>query len=262
MPSIDIDGRAYFYEDRGSGTPLLLLHGFPFTSESFKPQLDNPPEGVRIIAPDHNGFGRSTFKHGISTMESMAQDALTLLDKLNLESVYVGGVSMGGYVAIALTRMDPSRVRGLVLIDTQSTADDEAGKAKREATAQDVEKNGVKGLVDGMLPRLLTPEADPALRNQVEVMMLAQFPASVAAAARGMATRTDGKDILSRFSGPCVVIVGEKDPITPVEKAKQLQALVPDATLEVIKNAAHLPNLEQTAAFDEALKRFFSTAGR
>ncbi|PZR16674.1 MAG: alpha/beta hydrolase [Archangium gephyra] len=262
MPSITIDGRPYFYEDSGEGTPLLLLHGFPFTSQSFKPQLEKPPKGVRVIAPDHNGFGRSTFKHGISTMESMAEDALALLDALKIDTALVGGVSMGGYVAIALTRLDPSRVRGLVLIDTQSTADDEAGKAKREQTAQDVEKNGVKGLVEGMLPKLLTPEADPALRNQVEVMMLAQFPAAVAAAARGMATRTDGKDILSRFSGPCAVIVGAKDTITPVEKARQLQALVPDATLDVIENAAHLPNLEQTAAFDEALERFVVTAGR
>lgn len=261
MPGISISGRPYFYEDRGEGTPLLLLHGFPFTSQSFAPQLVNPPKGVRLLVPDHRGFGKSGSGVGISTMEALAEDALALLDELKIDSALVGGVSMGGYVAIALTRMDPGRVRGLVLIDTQSTPDDEAGKAKREATAQDVEKNGVDGLVDGMLPKLLWAEATPALRTAVETMMRAQNPAAVAAAARGMATRTDGKDILSRFSGPCAVIVGEHDTITPVEKAKQLQALVADSSLDVIAGAAHLPNLEQPAAFAAALERFLTTAG-
>lgn len=262
MPSISIADRPYFYEDRGEGVPLLLLHGFPFTSQSFAPQLASPPKGVRLLVPDHRGFGQSGFVPGISSMESMAEDALALLDALKIGSALVGGVSMGGYVAIALTRLDPGRVSGLLLIDTQSSPDDEAGKAKREATAQDIEKNGVGGLVDGMLPRLLTSQAPAELRASLEAMMRAQTAQAVASAARGMATRTDGKDILSRFSGPCAIVVGEHDAITPVEKAKAMQALVGDSTLDVIAGAAHLPNLEQPAAFSAVLERFLITAGR
>ncbi len=260
MPSITISGRPYFYEDRGAGVPLLLLHGFPFSSESFWPQLESPPAGVRLLVPDHRGFGKSAPGPGVSTMESMADDALALLDALGLTSAFVGGVSMGGYVSIALARLDPGRVRGLVLIDTQSLADDEAGRARREAAAIEVEKNGVGGLVEGMLPKLLTAAVAPDVKARVEALMRAQSPQAVAAASRGMATRTDGKDILSRYAGPCVIIVGAEDVITPPEKAKLMHELVAGSTLEIIAGAGHLANLERPQAFREIVERF--TAGR
>lgn len=254
MPALSLSGRRYFYEDVGEGTPLLLLHGFPFDARSFAPQLANPPRGFRLLVPEHRGFGRSDFVPGVATMDAIAEDALALLDALKLDSAVVGGVSMGGYVAIALTRLDPGRVSGLVLIDTQSTPDDEAGQQRREAVARDVEVNGVGALVDGLLPKLVLPSASPHVRAELEAMMRAQDPRAVAAASRGMATRTDGKDILSRYAGPCRVIVGEHDGITPLEKAKQLQSLVQGATLHVIPGAAHLPNLEQPERFAAVLQ--------
>lgn len=256
MPTIALKGRAYAYEDRGQGTPLLLLHGFPFSSESFWPQLEAPPAGFRLLVPDHRGFGASAPAEGPSTMEAMADDALGLLDALGLSSAVVGGVSMGGYVSLALARLDPGRVRGLVLIDTQSFPDDEAGKARRETVAQDVLANGVKGLVAGMLPKLFASGTAPAIRQRVEALMLRQSPQAVAAAARGMALRTDSREILARFSGPTLVICGEEDAITPPEKSKVMADLVNGATLELVRGAGHLTNLEQPERFRELLEAF------
>ena len=256
MPTLSLQGRAYFYEDRGAGVPLLLFPGFPFTSESFWPQLEAPPKGVRLLVPDHRGFGQSAAGSGPTSMEAMAEDGLALLDALKLDSALVGGVSMGGYVAIALTRLDPGRVRGLLLVDTQSLADDEAGRTRREATAVDVEKHGVAGVVSGLLPKLMSAGVAPGVRARVEKMMSAQSPQAVAAASRGMASRVDGKDILSRFSGPTVIVVGAEDVITPVEKAKVMQDLVTGSTLEVIAGAGHLSNLERPAEFAAILERF------
>ena len=261
MPSLSLaGGRSYFYEDRGEGLPLLLFHGFPFTSESFWPQLEKPPKGVRILAPDHRGFGKSAAAPGIATMEAMAEDGVALLDALKLESALVGGVSMGGYVAIALTRLDPGRVKGLLLVDTQSVADDEAGKARRESVAADVEKNGVAGVVNGLLPKLMAPGVAPALKQRVEALMLAQSAQAVAAASRGMASRTDGKDILSRFSGPCSIIVGSEDVITPIEKAKVMEQLVQGSALDVIEGAGHLSNLEKPEEFAAIVEHFAAAA--
>jgi pimeloyl-ACP methyl ester carboxylesterase len=260
MPTISLQGRPYFYEDTGEGEPLLLLHGFPFSSESFWPQLESPPRGVRLLVPDHRGFGKSALPPGVSTMEAMAEDALGLLDALGIQSALVGGVSMGGYVAIALTRLDPGRVRGLLLIDTQSGADDEAGRARREATALEVEKNGVGAVVDGLLPKLMAPGVDPATRARVEKLMRAQSPAAVAAASRGMASRVDGKDILSRFFGTCSIVVGAEDQITPIEKAKAMQQLVTGSTLDVIEGAAHLSNLERPGEFAAIVEHWVSAS--
>jgi len=258
MPTVTISGRALHYEERGSGTPLLLLHGFPFSAESYWPQLDAPPKGVRLIVPDHRGFGQSAPVPGVSTMEALADDALALLDALAIPQAVVGGVSMGGYVAIALTRRDPGRVKALLLIDTQASADDEAGKARREQVAKDVEANGVGPLAESMLPKLLSPNTAPEVKARVDAMMRRQSPQAVAAASRGMATRTDGKDILSRFGGPCLVVVGELDVITPVEKAKALAGIVPQAQLAIVPGAGHLPNLEAPRAFEKATGAFLS----
>jgi len=259
MPFVTIAGRALHYEERGEGTPLVLLHGFPLSSESFWPQLDSPPRGFRLLVPDHRGFGRSSLGEGISTMEAMADDVLALLDALSIPQAIIGGVSMGGYVAIALTRRDPGRVKALLLIDTQASADDEAGKARREAVAQEVEAKGLGPLADAMLPKLFAPGAPAEVKARVDRIMRAQSPAATAAAARGMALRTDGRDILSRFGAPCLVVVGELDAITPVEKAKAMAALMPQARLAVIPGAGHLPNLERPDEFQRAVGAFLES---
>jgi pimeloyl-ACP methyl ester carboxylesterase len=251
-----IGARRYAYQDVGEGVPLLLFHGFPFSSASYALQHADPPKGFRLITPDHRGFGQSELAEGGSTMEAMAEDGLALLDALQLPSAVVGGVSMGGYVALALARLDPGRVRGLVLIDTQSLPDDEAGKARRQAVATDVLANGVNGLVDVMLPKLFSAHTPAPVRAPIEAMMRAQAPEAVAAAARGMGQRVDAKDLLARFAGPTLVIVGAEDVITPPERAKVMAELVAGARLEVVPNAGHLVNVEQPAHFKRLLESF------
>ncbi len=258
MPFVELAGRKLHYQDVGAGLPVLLLHGFPFSAESFWPQLEAPPKGVRYLAPDHRGFGQSALGPGVSTMEALADDALALLDALRIHAAVVGGVSMGGYVAIALLRKNPGRVKGLMLFDTQAAADDEAGKARREAVAKDTEAKGMTPIVEAMMPKLFAPTAPAAAKARVEKIMRETNPLAAAAASRGMASRTDGKDILPRFAGPCLVVVGAEDAITPVERARQLAALVPGAQLEIVPGAGHLANLEQPAAVNALVATFLS----
>jgi len=210
---------------------------------------------VRLICPDHRGFGQSALK-GPLTMESMASDALRLLDMLEIDRAVVGGVSMGGYVSMALLRIDPSRVRGLMLVDTTALADDAAAKERREATAKNVEAQGMGELVTGLLPRLLADEAKPYVRARVETIMRSVNPAGAAAASRAMAARDDSREILARYSGPALVVVGEKDVITPLERAKQMVELMPKAKLVTVPGAGHLSNVEAPQAFNQALGEF------
>ena len=244
------------YEESGSGEPLVLLHPFPLTSAAFWPQLEQPIPGVRLIAPDLRGFGKSGIGAGIMIMESLADDVLELMTFLELPSAFIGGVSMGGYVAMALTRSDPGRVKGLVLIDTQSGADDEAGKAKREATAKDIAARGMTVLVESLLPKLLAPSTSAEVRARVEQIMREVSPASAAGVTRGMAMRSDSRDILARFGGPSLVVVGDGDTITGPEKARAMAELLKGSRLEIIAGAAHLPNLDQPEAFSAAIARF------
>lgn len=103
------------------------------------------------------------------------------------------------------------------------------------------------------MARLFAPNADAATKARVEKLMLAQDPSAVAAASRGMATRRDGKDILSRFAGPCAIVVGALDVITPIERAKAMHELVAGSTLHVLEGAGHLAPLEKPAEFANLL---------
>jgi pimeloyl-ACP methyl ester carboxylesterase len=232
------------------------LHGFPFDSRSFWPQLEAPPEGFRLLVPDHRGFGKSAPAPGVSTMEAMAQDALAVLDAAGVPDAVVGGVSMGGYVTLALLRLNPGRVRGLLLCDTQAGPDDDAGKARRDQAAKDVEAHGVGPLAEALGPKLFAPSTGPAVRERVLAMMREQSATATAAASRGMGQRVDSKDVLSRFAGPTLVVVGDQDALTPPDKARVLAGLVTGAKLEVIPGAGHLANLEQPVLFGKALTAF------
>ena len=100
---------------------------------------------------------------------------------------------------------------------------------------------------------------DSEVGREVAALMRTATPAGIAAAQRGMAMRPDSKDILARYAGPALVVVGEKDPVTPLEKAKQMADLISGARLEVIPDAAHLPNQEQPEKFNAVLDSFLSS---
>jgi len=222
----------------------------------FDAQVTALSSQVRFVVPDCRGFGDSDLAEGPTTMDAVAEDALRLLDFLGIGAAMVGGVSMGGYAALALLRRDPGRVRGLVLADTQVGADDEAARAARETLAREVLARGTEVLVERQLPRLLHPAAPEGLRAEVAALIRRTSPAAAAAALRGMALRQDSRDILSRFGGPVLLVVGAEDVLTPPAKAREMAGLVPQAKLVEVARAGHLANLEAPEAFNRALARF------
>jgi pimeloyl-ACP methyl ester carboxylesterase len=260
MPFFEHDGLRLHFLEEGEGVPLLLLHGFPLSAESFRQTLGTYVHGIRLIALDHRGFGRSAADASTSvTMETYARDALALLDHLDVRGAFVGGVSMGGYVAMALARLAIDRVYGLVLIDTQASADDEAAKARREDTAKKVLAGGSAVLVDALLPKLFSEAAPAATRRATEAMIREASAAGAAAALRGMALRSDSNDVLAAFGGPALVIVGEKDEITPLAKAEEMLERLARGRLEVLPGAGHLSNQEAPDAFHRVLYPFLGS---
>ena len=234
---------------------MVLLHAFPLTGEMFEPQWTALGGRARLIVPDLRGFGASGTGAGPSEMGAMADDVLALMDHLAIDAAVVGGVSMGGYAALALLRNDPSRVRALVLADTQTSADDAPARERRETTAREVLATGPTALLPSV-DRLLGPSASPALRARVSAWIGGGSPEGFAAAQRGMALRPDARDILARFGGPVLVLVGADDVLTPPAKARAMAVLVPGAELVEIPAAGHLANLEAPADFNAALVRF------
>jgi pimeloyl-ACP methyl ester carboxylesterase len=266
---INLGDREISYDDRGSGQPVLLIHGYPLSRAMWQPQLENLSQSARLIAPDLRGYGESS--SGLFdldnpepfSMEQFADDCAALLDALNIEQkVVVCGLSMGGYVALAFYRKYPQRVAGLVLTATRAGADSAEGKAGREKAAALAKEQGITPIARAMLPKLLAPahlESMPELAaHVVQIMHSASVPGAIGALL-GMRDRPDSTPLLPQVACPVLILHGAEDQIIPLSEAEAMQRLIPGARLEVLAGAGHLPNLEQPAAFNALFKEFMSS---
>jgi 3-oxoadipate enol-lactonase len=247
------------YTDSGIGRPVVLIHGYPFNRSLWSEQIIALSQSYRVIVPDLRGFGETDSTEGPATMNRMAQDVVELMDQLEIPRAVIGGLSMGGYVALAFYKQFPSRVRSLILADTRAQADTEEGKQTRAQQAEKALSEGMAGIADAMLPKLLTPDTvskRPEIVMHVRDMMLKTKPEGAAAALRGMAEREDQTPLLSQISAPTLIIVGAEDAITPVADSETMHRAVPDSRLVVLENAGHVSNLERTEQFNDALLEF------
>src|ERR1041384_8168237 len=212
------------YTDAGIGRPVVLIHGYPFNRSLWNEQVTSLSNTYRVIAPDLRGFGDSDAAEE-GTMDQMAQDVGLLMDHLESSRAAIGGLSMGGYVALAFYKQFHSRVRALVLADTRAQGDTEEGKQTRFQQAEKALSEGMAGIADAMLPKLLTPETvskRPEVVKHVRDMMLQAKPEGAAAALRGMAERDDQTELLAKITVPTLVIVGVGDAITPVADSETM----------------------------------------
>jgi 3-oxoadipate enol-lactonase len=262
MTSTRINDINLAYTDVGAGPPIVLIHGYPFNRSLWTEQTEALRSRYRVVTPDLRGFGESDSSEGPATMNQMAEDVAALMDALEIEQAVIGGLSMGGYVALAFVKMIPARVKALVLADTRPQADNEEGKQTRFQHAEKALSEGMAGLADAMLPKLLTPETvskRPELVKRIRDMMLKTKPEGAAAALLGMAEREDQTEFISSILVPTLILVGREDAITPVADSETMQSLIEGSRLVVIENAGHVSNLEQTEQFNDALLGFLST---
>ncbi|MFZ5831602.1 MAG: alpha/beta fold hydrolase [Planctomycetota bacterium] len=262
MYTTTVNGAQLCYEDRGQGRPLLLVHGFPLDHTMWRVQIQELAAEFRVIAPDLRGFGRSDVTHGTVTMAQFADDLAALLDAMGVEEPCVlGGLSMGGYVAFEFFRRHRDRLAGLVLCDTRAQADTPEAAENRRATAARVLHEGLVPLAESMLPRFCassTPARRPHIPEELRDTILRIPAQGVAAAALGMAERSDATSLLPEIDCPTLLIVGSEDVISPPEEMQRMSEAIPGARLVVVPDAGHLAPLENPAATNAAIREFLA----
>lgn len=265
MPSI---GRLRYLETpaspRHSGQPsgtLVLLHAFPVTAEMWEPQFVLADRGWRVIAPyfDGMGGGDAPANPAACTMDDYAGQVVDLLDGLHVDQAVVAGLSMGGYVALAMFRWAERYFRALVLADTRAEADTPDARSGRQQMLQTLRERGVEAVADAMLPRLLgetTRRTRPDVVSRVRDLVRSNAAGPVEGAIHALMSRADSTGVLSTIHCPVLVVAGEEDTITPVGVAEGLHRSIAGSELALIPGAGHLSNLENSRAFNEALGRF------
>jgi pimeloyl-ACP methyl ester carboxylesterase len=245
--------------EEGAGQPVVLIHAFPLDHTVWVEQIEALKIQRRVIAPDLRGFGRSGATPGKVTLDQYADDLAAMLGTLAItEPVVLAGISMGGYIAFRFFEKYRSRVRAMILCDTRAAADTPQAAAGRLETAQRVECEGPQ-VLDMMLPRMMsstTLQARPDIIENMRLAILRGSATGLAAAARGLAERSDFSTLLPRIDCPVLLVVGKHDAIsTPAAMGAMVRA-IPGAQLVEIDDAGHLAPLERPAEVNRAMIEF------
>jgi len=260
VPLLDVHGQPVNVIDRGEGDAVVFLHAFPLQAAMWDYQLDALDGSHRCIAIDMPGFGESPAPAAPdeASMQAWAGLVAGVLDQLGVDAATVVGASMGGYLAMALLRHHPERVRQLVLADSRARSDD-PGVAQRRSAQQDRLREGTevevlaKETVEGLLSSGSMSRSD--LVEYVHALAAGADVDGWIAALEAMKDRPDSMLLLRRADVRALVIVGELDRVTPIAEAMSLRSLL-KGELVVVPNVGHLPNVEDPLAFNEALVAF------
>jgi pimeloyl-ACP methyl ester carboxylesterase len=282
--------------DGGVGLPVLFVHGFPFDGSMWHRTVEalcniaaksndssgndsssNDSSGngsssdsfrLRAIVPDLRGLGKSELPPDQDkvTMEQFADDLAELLSKLKIDrKVILVGLSMGGYIVMQFARKYSERLGAIVLSSTKTASDSAEAAANRRKLAESIKstnadtKSILHGVADAMLPKLFSQKSiseNAAFVDGLRVMIESNNPLGVAAAANGMAEREDTTELLGQLDIPVLVVCGEEDKFSPPTEMKQLAQKAKNSKYLEIKNAGHLPPIEQPKIFANAIRDF------
>lgn len=237
--------------DRGSGPPILLLHGWSLDRTMWDPQVALlEAAGHRVVAPDLPGHGGSASVPAL-WFEDMAPQVLQLLDVLQVGPALVVGLSMGSAVALELALTWPRAVAGLLLAD--NAAADAGGPDRGAAAAARIRAATTEELVQ-FYPRLLFSDRFRDRRPDVIDRWADQFRRNdrllLANIVAGYHARRDVRPLVAGLTVPTTVVFGTLDATTPTERRRDYEA-VPGAVRHDIQGAGHLSNIEQPETFVE-----------
>jgi 3-oxoadipate enol-lactonase len=261
MGAYRTSGGPIAYREYGEGEkdPVVLLHAFPLNGRMWEPQAKALAEDRRVVVPDYPGFGRSPHPPAQPDVRYYAEGVSGLLDRLGLERVVLGGLSMGGYVAFGCMKLFPERISGLVLANTRPDPDSEEARQSRKEMARRVAEEGVEVLAELQMPRLLakdTLENDEETVEIVRAMILESTPDGVVAALGALRERPDSTPLLPEIGVPTLVVGGEEDEISTPDVMGAMAEKIPASRHVVLPKAGHLSNLEASGKFNAALTDF------
>ena len=250
-------GRPADVREIGKGPAVILVHGYPLDGAMWSGVARALSTQFRVLKPDLPGRG-NTEAPAPGSIEGYADFLETIVRSLD-EPVGLAGFSFGGYISLALMKRRPEKVRALALVDTRASADDDAGRAKRDETIAAVREKGVAPVLEVMPGKLLSPEslARKDLVERVERIISRQKPETVEADLAAMRDRADSTALLREISIPTLVVVGERDVLTPPADSEAMATANPGARLVTIPGAGHLTPMERPKAVSQALAEFF-----
>jgi len=262
MPSIDRNGVPIYFEDVGSGPPVVMGHSILCSGEMWVNQVPRLAERYRVINIDQRGHGRSVPATSPYELCDMVEDAFAVIDHLEIDRAIWAGLSMGGMVAMHAAIAAPDRVAALLLLDTHAGAEMPYKKLKYRAMSIGAKAFGVRPFFPAVIPLLFgrtTLAENQALIADWKPRFEEIHVQSLARAVSALTRRPSIVRELSEVECPSLVIVGEEDASLPPHLSREIADALPNASLVVIPQAGHLSALEKPEEVTEAMLGFLGT---
>jgi 3-oxoadipate enol-lactonase len=245
------------FEQKGSGVPVLLLHGFCGSRRYWYDMLPVLSAKYHVIVPDLRGHGTSPASEGVYTMDKLADDTAAIMDRLNIDKAFVFGHSLSGYSTLAFAEKYPHRLLGFGLIHSTSLPDTEAGRQGRQKAVDTLKSEGVKPFVDGLIPKLFAPEHRTAMENKVTAAKEIGYvtsPQGAIGCALGMKDRPDRTDVLRNTNLPVLLLAGENDEVIPADR--RFPVTGPNISQVTLPGVGHMSMMEDPASCADEIADF------
>ena len=240
--------------------PVVMLgHSLASSLAMWRPQVEMLNQHCRVLCYDIRGHGGTDAPPPPYTLAQLGEDAMALLDVLDIDVVHWVGLSIGGMIGQCIVLNHPGRLRSLTLCDTAATLPKEADPVWQERIDL-ARREGMTPLIQPILERWFTPPYIARNPPMVDVIRrhILTTPVDGYAGGSEAIRGLDYLDRLSEIKVPTLIMVGEDDPATPVEASRAMHDRIPQSKLVVLPSAAHLSNIEQTKGFNHALMAFLT----
>jgi|ERR1035438_7629663 pimeloyl-ACP methyl ester carboxylesterase len=259
MERLRNDDTEIFYEIRGNGPPVVLLHPFPCDHEFWNPVTAALDSRYRLILPDLRGHGESEIGVGPALMAKHASDIACVLDAAGIGKAAFIGCSIGGYILFEFWRRFRERVTALAFCDTRPQPDTAEARANRLKAAAAVLEQGTEPFLESMIPKLMgrtTVTMRPDLVDGARAMMRKMSAEDISLVQRGMAERPDSVADLKTINVSTLIVIGEEDILSTAADGELMRQNIAGSQLKVISKAGHYAPWEQPGAVGELLRHF------
>jgi pimeloyl-ACP methyl ester carboxylesterase len=225
-------------------SPLVLLPGLLTDARLWQPQIERLGARVEPWVAD------------LTRDDSIAAMAARVLREAPFERFALAGLSMGGYVAFELMRQAPQRVERLALLDTQARPDTPEATERRLALIELADKGRFSGVSDRLMPLLLHASrlSEPRLTELVKSMARGVGKDAFVRQQKAIMERPDSRPSLAAIACPTLVLCGDRDLLTPLDRHEAIARGIPAATLVVVRDCGHLSTLERPREVGAALE--------
>ncbi len=239
---VEVDGARIFYEMKGEGPLMLLLHGYPLSGAMFSRVRESLQSDYTVITVDHRGYGLSEAPGVPDTIEVYASDALGVLDHLGFDQAIIGGMSMGGPITLSMYQMAPERFTGMILIDTSAAAAAPPEAGLWLGVEEVIAAHGLDPVIKALLPDMLTGEtrlSNPAVSEYLREVMQGATIEAGRGGALALAHRPDFTSLLGEIKVPTLIIVGVEDSLYPIEVSRSMHEKIANSSLAIIPGGSH-----------------------